>query len=400
MADTGAKLPGSVNAEVSDDNSRDWGGGPASGPWSNVQADDGTLAAHFIEPGNQTDTASAYNFDFSAIPDGATIDGIVVVCEGCETTNGRDCSWNLAILTTDGGSTTTGSNNATTTIFAGGSVNITHGGPSDTWGASLTSAIVKNSGFGVNLRGQSDDGANVQLKLDSVQMTVYYTESGLSASGDVTVAAVTADGTAAVERDASGAVSITAATADGAASVERDASGAVTTPAATADGSAAVSGATNASGAVSITAATADGAAAREVDASGAVSTGAATADGTAAREVDASGAVSAPAATADGSATVAAGPTASGAVVTPAATASGTVVVTRKASGAVSIGAVSASGVADREIDATGAVTIPSATADGAALEGSSTARIATAAQSRNFTVLANNGRNSTTLS
>lgn len=410
MATTAWKFLGTgATSEGSTQTGRGWDDF-GNGDWDATQlgAQDGSYAYHQLTAANHlTDFGVAYNFGFtgSDVPSGATIDGIEVRLQNCNTSNGgRYCLLNSALLTTNAGSSTTGSDTKDATPFADGDAqDLVCGGPSSTWGASISQSDVVSSNFGVVvqfIRSNGDDGNSTGCRIDSVEMRIHYTASGTSASGDVEVAAATADGAAAVERDASGAVSITAATADGAASVERDASGAVTTPAATADGSAAVSGATNASGAVSIAATTADGAAAREVDASGAVSTGAATADGTAAREVDASGAISAPAATADGSATVAAGPTAAGAVITPAATASGTAVVTRKASGAVSIGAVTASGGAARAADATGAVSIPSVTADGTVLLGDSSARIATAAQSRNRTVLANNGRNSTTLS
>src|SRR3990172_10399957 len=75
MPTTGALLPQSaVTASESPWSDNDW-----VNPNNIFGAGEAEVTAATFDAGDQTFVLKAYNFDFSAIPDGATIDGVVCV---------------------------------------------------------------------------------------------------------------------------------------------------------------------------------------------------------------------------------------------------------------------------------------------------------------------------------
>jgi len=172
MASTGAKLPSS-------------GASVSSSPWSdnawvnpgNVTAIDTTYAsvtASTFDSGDQTYRLRCTGFDFSAIPDGSTINGITVKINNARYANGTG-SLDLCQLVSSG--TPIGNNKYSTpqALTTTATTDYTVGGTSDVWGASLTAAIVKDSSFGVDI-GCLSTGANTDVYIDAVEMTVEYTE--------------------------------------------------------------------------------------------------------------------------------------------------------------------------------------------------------------------------------
>jgi len=156
-------------------------------PWitpSNAAVDDGTLTtATFITEDdgfpngqNYTHYLNATNFGFT-IPDGARIDGVVVVYEMSKTTTLIGPYENTARLIIGGALKNTNKADATTPGEWTGLK--TYGSSTDTWGESLTSAIVNASDFGTGARaGQASLGANViasTASVDVISITVYYT---------------------------------------------------------------------------------------------------------------------------------------------------------------------------------------------------------------------------------
>src|SRR3990167_7091814 len=146
--DTGAKYP-TTSASVSE------------APWSdngwttptNIYADDGATAsvtASTFDTPDQTRVLKATGFDFSAIPDGATIDGVIVRLNTWYA-NGT-VSIDLAQLL-DTTKARVGTNQyATPEALATPDTSLkTIGGATDTWGNVLTAAWVKNANFGVGL---------------------------------------------------------------------------------------------------------------------------------------------------------------------------------------------------------------------------------------------------------
>jgi hypothetical protein len=138
----------------------------------------------YVERGYSTSTQylTASNFGFT-IPSGAVITGITAEIEkSCYCEAGVGSTRNVTdylvqIVKASGvyGLTNkpiSGSwPNFTDTIFS-------YGGTSDVWGESWTSADINNTNFGVALMAYiTSDGPFVMARVDSIRITVHYTES-------------------------------------------------------------------------------------------------------------------------------------------------------------------------------------------------------------------------------
>ena len=172
MATTGAQFPTS-------------GTSVSSAPWSdnawttpgNVTADDGSTAnitAATYDSPDQSHILRVTGFDFSAIPDGSTIDGVRVVVQAWYRSGTGSNSGDLAILYS--GSAQIGNNKWSTpqALTTSNTATYTLGGTTDLWGASLDAATVKGSGFGIDL-GFLATAANSDVDVDYVTMEVFYT---------------------------------------------------------------------------------------------------------------------------------------------------------------------------------------------------------------------------------
>jgi hypothetical protein len=149
-----------------------------------VLADDGTPASitTIVSPGQATNYIKATNFGFS-IPDGATIDGIVVEWEKLLDSSSSNALIDHAVRIVKGGtigSTDMSSGAAwpTSYTFVG------HGSSSDLWGETWSAADINSSGFGAALSVRENNGNDlIAAKVDYVRITVHYTEA---AGGQVT----------------------------------------------------------------------------------------------------------------------------------------------------------------------------------------------------------------------
>jgi hypothetical protein len=114
-----------------------------------------------------SDYLVARAFDFSAIPDGATIAGITVRVEASEHSAGTEA---LSGQLQDETAALVGSAKQQTISGTGKAV-YTYGGTADVWGASLSAAIVKDPDFGVRLWFTTAH----DVRVDFVTMAVEYT---------------------------------------------------------------------------------------------------------------------------------------------------------------------------------------------------------------------------------
>jgi len=155
-------------------------------PWSDndwvnptdVYSDDGNAAnitsSQYDSP-DQSYVLKAYNFDFSSIPSGATIVGVICRINGwCAAGTGtldlcQLLDTSLAKVGTNLASTPVALTSDDTTIIVRGASN-------NLWGNSLTEAWVKNSNFGVAL-GMAATSANADVYIDYVTLEVFYTSS-------------------------------------------------------------------------------------------------------------------------------------------------------------------------------------------------------------------------------
>lgn len=176
MASVGPQSPTSITSA----------GGPAQ-DWvnpGNVAASDDTRTTCALS-GNAlfasfTEQLNVLGFDFSAIPSGATVDGIEVTIERSVTStsgNPRDSILQLAGLT---GATT---DKSSATVWPTSDGIATYGGPTDKWGATTPSlSEIKSGTFGVYIAAQIDltEGASTTVRIDHVTIKVYYTGGSVS----------------------------------------------------------------------------------------------------------------------------------------------------------------------------------------------------------------------------
>ena len=154
-------------------------GSPA---WSNpdriVASDNSRTTINNLASLATTGTLISSQHGFS-IPDGATIDGILVEIERHGTSGASDGIEDSSIRLATGGSAV-GDNKATTATWptVGAETYATYGGSADTWGRSWTAAEINASTFGVQLVAVNADAATRDARVDHVQITVYYTEAG------------------------------------------------------------------------------------------------------------------------------------------------------------------------------------------------------------------------------
>lgn len=200
MATTGQVYPGSAES-VSET-------GYANDTWvnpGNITADDtsyaSVTAATFDSP-DETYVLKAYNFDFSSIPDGSTINGVTMRMRAWYA-NGTGNIVLAQLLDTS--RARVGTNQYSTFVnLTTSEADYTKGSSSDNWGNALTAAWVKDPDFGVGIA-MGATGSNTDVFVDWVTLEIDYTPPDLtvtaangvltltgnaaSVSGPVTVAA-------------------------------------------------------------------------------------------------------------------------------------------------------------------------------------------------------------------
>jgi hypothetical protein len=145
---------------------------------TNIYADDGnnaSITAAQYDTDDQSYLLRAQGFDFSEIPDGATINGVTAVINTWYA-NGSVSIDYCHLLDTSGNPV--GDNHCATPVAltTTDTDTVTEGGASDKWGNSLTDTWVKNANFGVAL-GFIATGDNADVFVDYVTLEIDYTES-------------------------------------------------------------------------------------------------------------------------------------------------------------------------------------------------------------------------------
>lgn len=136
---------------------------------ANMNSDNGTLAA--LDSGTTTDyQTSAY--DFSAIPDNASIVGIEVTIDRQGNTGASAIDQALILAGVPGGT----DNKARSTIWPNAGGTAVYGGPTDLWGSQqITPAVVKSALFGVQLLTERSVPATPPVGgVDYISIKVYY----------------------------------------------------------------------------------------------------------------------------------------------------------------------------------------------------------------------------------
>jgi hypothetical protein len=173
MATTGAQSP-TVAASVSES---PWSDNAWVNPTNIYAAGEAEVSAATFDAGDQTHVLKATKYDFSVIPDTATIDGVQVII------NARYANALVSIdlcQLLDVSGAKVGTNLAATPVdLTTSAANYTFGDSTNSWGNSLTASWVKDIDFGVAIGclAGSTGNSNNDVFIDSVTMEVWYTEA-------------------------------------------------------------------------------------------------------------------------------------------------------------------------------------------------------------------------------
>lgn len=179
MADTGMESPTSVSTSAeSPYDDVNWTNTNNAKALDNVYASCAPMSS-----GQYSYILKCSGFDFSAIPVGATIDGVVVSCWAYGV---GDSYWYLAQLLDTSGNLAGSDVLSFHYLDTGGRLEYQAGGASELWGCALTRSWVQDSDFGVGL-GFTASMNESEVQVDHVEMTVYYTEGSRSGAKAVSV---------------------------------------------------------------------------------------------------------------------------------------------------------------------------------------------------------------------
>ena len=150
--------------------------------WNNssnaVGVEDGSYSTSTTSGGSNTLTDILYFSDWQeSVPGDATINGIVIAIYGhASVASNGNGSGNLGLLTS--AVTQVGATKPNVITFPLSDSWMFAGGPSDEWGASLSSAVINRTsfGFGVQILNTT---VNCEFLIDAAKMTVYFTPSGV-----------------------------------------------------------------------------------------------------------------------------------------------------------------------------------------------------------------------------
>lgn len=151
----------------------------------NIYANDGNNAYiddNAFDSGVESYILKAQGFDFSAIPDTATINGVTVKVEAHYTTGAAGIAL-AQLLNTSGAKGGTNLCSTPAAITVTNPTVITIGAADNLWGNALTPAWVKDPDFGVAL-GVIPTGNNSNVYIDYITMEVTYTAAVTSVNAD------------------------------------------------------------------------------------------------------------------------------------------------------------------------------------------------------------------------
>ena len=170
-------------------------GGPAWDTPSNAVSNNTTYTWSYVYNSGSSDYLEATNFDFSSIPDNATINGIVVEVKRYGEV-GVITDSDIRLIR---GGTIQGDNKADIGTWPTSDPGTykNYGGPSDLWGlTNWTAAQVKSSDFGVAFAAfNSDSDFYYYAYVDHIRMRVFYTPTGGGGETTATTTVILKPGT-------------------------------------------------------------------------------------------------------------------------------------------------------------------------------------------------------------
>jgi len=137
----------------------------------NMKAADGVFSSYADDHNQSSALIKASNFDFSSVPDGATILGIVARVSRYTVT--ADTTGDITVKLSKNGSTFPGDNLASAAHWPTSNSSIDYGGSTNLWGMTLSSADVKSANFTLGFVANHLAG-NSDCFIDYIQVGVYY----------------------------------------------------------------------------------------------------------------------------------------------------------------------------------------------------------------------------------
>ena len=186
MATAGPRYPGTTSSETGPSGDNDW---LSTSP---IGADDGSeaqITAATFDAADHSFRLIASNFGFDAdIAAGSTINGITVeIDRRCFAGAAQDQEVRLY----DSSATLVGDDKQTATAWPATLTVATYGSSSDTWSAGLDADDIRSANFGVALIVLAD-GANTDIGVDFIRVTIDYTAPVLAEVATGTGAALAA----------------------------------------------------------------------------------------------------------------------------------------------------------------------------------------------------------------
>jgi hypothetical protein len=146
-------------------------------PESIYSAGEASITAATFDAGDLSYVLKGYGFNFSAIPDGATIDGVEVIINARHGNDVSPVNISLAQLLNVSRAKVGDNQYSSPQTLTTSAAEYVVGGAADTWGNSLTTSWVKDADFGVALgfTAGGSGNSNNKVYVDSVTMKVWYT---------------------------------------------------------------------------------------------------------------------------------------------------------------------------------------------------------------------------------
>lgn len=136
-----------------------------------------------VPNGTLLDYVTAYNFGFTTtdVPDGVTIDGVLVTLNWSGQAAGNGSLANVSLFYQNAAYGLVKSPGALNYLPVGSAgTDVTQGGNTDTWGATLTPAVIRDTSFGFGVQVEVVTGRSF---LYTYSVTVYYTDINTGVSG-------------------------------------------------------------------------------------------------------------------------------------------------------------------------------------------------------------------------
>jgi len=181
MADTGWVDP-------TDSAQYDYGGGASWSNLSNAYSQNDTHASCDVHTVDHSDRITYFDFDFSSIPSGSSIDGVEFRYDGYDETGLGLYHVQEFLCQLHIGGTVKGDDKFISADVVHGSDTDTYhsfGGASDDWGTNYRWDDIQDSGFGVSMVFYNEDILDyLHMYVDHVQLKIHYTEDNPDPDND------------------------------------------------------------------------------------------------------------------------------------------------------------------------------------------------------------------------